>query len=92
MTNLDNSNDKYTTRGKIRNRTKRWKLSPLDLQSRKKWVKYSKAKDAMFSHTDTGDELQPFGYPDVKRMSCSCCMIYINNNEPSNIIPVNKKR
>jgi polyphosphate kinase len=33
--------------------TRRWKLSPMDLESRAKWVEYSKAKDEMFSHTDT---------------------------------------
>ncbi len=33
--------------------TKRWKLSPMDLESRNRWVEYSKAKDAMFAHTDT---------------------------------------
>ena len=33
--------------------TKRWKLSPMDLKSRSKWVEYSKAKDAMFAYTDT---------------------------------------
>jgi polyphosphate kinase 2 len=32
--------------------TKRWKLSPMDLQSRERWVEYSKAKDAMFASTD----------------------------------------
>ncbi|MDP9250883.1 MAG: polyphosphate kinase 2 [Chloroflexota bacterium] len=32
--------------------TKRWKLSPMDLQSRARWVEYSMAKDAMFAHTD----------------------------------------
>ena len=32
--------------------TKRWKLSPMDLQSRARWVEYSKAKDDMFRHTD----------------------------------------
>jgi polyphosphate kinase 2 len=32
--------------------TKRWKLSPMDLKSREKWVEYSKAKDVMFAHTD----------------------------------------
>jgi polyphosphate kinase 2 len=31
---------------------KRWKLSPMDLQSRARWVEYSKAKDDMFRHTD----------------------------------------
>jgi polyphosphate kinase 2 len=32
---------------------KRWKLSPMDLESRTRWVEYSKAKDEMFAHTDT---------------------------------------
>lgn len=32
---------------------KRWKLSPMDLESRDKWMEYSRAKDAMMAHTDT---------------------------------------
>ena len=32
--------------------TKRWKLSPMDLESRTRWQEYSKAKDEMFAHTD----------------------------------------
>jgi polyphosphate kinase 2 len=32
--------------------TKRWKLSPIDLVSREKWVEFSKAKDIMLEHTD----------------------------------------
>ena len=32
--------------------TKRWKLSPMDLESRTRWVEYSKAKDEMFAYTD----------------------------------------
>jgi len=31
---------------------RRWKLSPMDLESRDRWVEYSQAKDAMFSHTN----------------------------------------
>jgi polyphosphate kinase 2 len=31
---------------------KRWKLSPMDVESRNKWVQYSMAKDKMFAHTD----------------------------------------
>ncbi|TNF88149.1 MAG: polyphosphate kinase 2 [Gammaproteobacteria bacterium] len=38
--------------GRIKDPTKRWKLSPMDLESRKMWVEYSKAKDQMFAHTD----------------------------------------
>jgi polyphosphate kinase 2 len=37
---------------RINDPTKHWKLSPMDLESRTKWVEYSKAKDAMFAHTD----------------------------------------
>lgn len=33
--------------------TKRWKLSAMDLESRARWVEYSKAKDEMFNYTDT---------------------------------------
>ena len=32
--------------------TRRWKLSPMDLQSRLRWVEYSIAKDEMFKYTD----------------------------------------
>jgi polyphosphate kinase 2 len=31
---------------------KRWKLSPMDIESRNKWVEFSRAKDIMFDHTD----------------------------------------
>ena len=37
---------------RIKDPTKRWKLSPMDLNSRARWVEYSKAKDEMFAHTD----------------------------------------
>lgn len=32
--------------------TRRWKLSPMDLESRRRWVEFSKAKDEMFAHTN----------------------------------------
>jgi polyphosphate kinase 2 len=32
--------------------TKRWKLSPMDLKSRSRWMEYSQAKDEMFKYTD----------------------------------------
>ena len=37
---------------RIQDPTKRWKLSPMDMQSRERWVEYSKAKDEMFAVTD----------------------------------------
>ncbi len=39
--------------GRIKDPSKNWKLSPMDLQSRARWVDYSRAKDDMFRHTDT---------------------------------------
>jgi len=38
---------------RLKDPTKRWKLSPMDIKSRSMWVEYSKAKDDMFSYTDT---------------------------------------
>jgi len=38
---------------RIKDPTKRWKISPMDIDSRDKWIEYSMAKDKMFSYTDT---------------------------------------
>lgn len=38
---------------RIKTPIKRWKFSPMDLESRHRWVDYSKAKDKMFAYTDT---------------------------------------
>jgi polyphosphate kinase len=37
---------------RINNPGKRWKLSPMDLEARARWVDYAEAKDEMFSFTD----------------------------------------
>ena len=39
-------------RERMENPTKRWKLSGMDLESRRRWVDYSRAKDDMFAYTD----------------------------------------
>lgn len=38
--------------GRIENPIKRWKISPMDLESRNRWVEFSVAKDEMFKYTD----------------------------------------
>jgi polyphosphate kinase len=53
--------------------TKRWKLSPMDLKSREKYVDYSKAKDEMFAYTDT--KISPWYMVDAdnkKRARLNC--------------------
>ncbi len=37
---------------RINDPTKQWKLSPMDVEARSRWVEYSKAKDQMFAYTD----------------------------------------
>jgi len=39
-------------RSRIKDPARRWKLSPMDLESRDRWVEFSKAKDEMFAHTN----------------------------------------
>ena len=38
---------------RMRNPIKRWKLSTMDVESRRHWVDYSRAKDRMLAATDT---------------------------------------
>ncbi len=40
---------------RINHPAKRWKLSPMDLSARSRWVEYSKAKDDMFEFSDVPD-------------------------------------
>jgi polyphosphate kinase 2 len=39
-------------RSRIEDPTRRWKLSPMDLEARQRWEDFSKAKDEMFAHTN----------------------------------------
>ena len=40
---------------RMKDRTRSWKLSPMDVESRARWVEYSMAKDVMFAHTDISE-------------------------------------
>lgn len=37
---------------RLKDPKRRWKLSPMDVESRMRWIEYSQAKDEMFVHTD----------------------------------------
>ena len=52
---------------------KRWKLSPMDLEARRRWVDYSRAKDEMFAYTDTKQSPWYVVESDDKRAArCNC--------------------
>jgi polyphosphate kinase 2 len=42
-------------KARIEDPSKQWKLSPMDIEARARWVDYAEAKDEMFAHTDTKD-------------------------------------
>ena len=56
---------------------KQWKLSPMDLESRKRWVDYSRAKDEMFVHTDTQECPWYVVESDVKRNARINCISHL---------------
>jgi polyphosphate kinase 2 len=62
---------------RIHDRTKRWKLSPMDLESRKRWIEYSKAKDEMFAHTDIKQAPWYVVEADVKRRARLNCIKHL---------------
>ena len=67
---------------RIHDRTKRWKLSPMDLESRKRWVEYSKAKDEMFAHTDIAEAPWYVVEADVKKRARLNCISHLLSAVP----------
>ncbi len=49
---VSDDEQEHRFQARLKDPTKRWKLSPMDVQSRARWVEYSKAKDEMFAYTD----------------------------------------
>ena len=69
-------------RGRITDPTKRWKLSPMDLESRKRWVEYSRAKDDMFAHTDIKQAPWHVVNADVKKRARLNCISHLLSQIP----------
>jgi polyphosphate kinase len=49
---VSNEEQERRFQARLSDPTRRWKLSPMDLESRARWFEYSKAKDEMFGYTD----------------------------------------
>jgi polyphosphate kinase 2 len=56
---------------------RRWKLSPMDLEARSRWVEYSRAKDAMFMYTDIDEAPWYVVNADVKRHARLNCISHL---------------
>ena len=61
---------------------KRWKLSDMDLEGRKRWVEYSKAKDEMFAHCDLPDSPWYEVEADDKRRARLNCIAHLLSIDP----------
>ena len=70
--------------------TKHWKLSPMDLESLTRWVDYSKAKDEMFSYTDTKESPWYVVNADNKRCARLNCIRHLLSLIPYNDVPRQK--
>jgi polyphosphate kinase 2 len=64
------------------NPARRWKLSPMDLESMDKWVEYSRAKDEMFRHTDIKQAPWWTVEADDKRRARLNCIAHILSSVP----------
>jgi polyphosphate kinase 2 len=64
-------------RARIDDITRRWKLSPMDMASRTKWVEYSKAKDEMFRYTDTKQSPWYVVNSDDKKLARLSCISHL---------------
>lgn len=78
-------------KSRIENPMKRWKFSAMDLESRAKWLEYSKAKDNMFAHTDTKQVPWHVVNADDKKKARLNCISHIISKipyEPMNLEPI----
>jgi polyphosphate kinase 2 len=71
---------RFTAR--IEDPLKRWKLSPIDLESRSRWVDYSRAKDEMFAHTDIPEAPWYVVESDIKRNARINCISHLLSMVP----------
>ena len=67
---------------RVEDPTRRWKLSPMDLESRNRWQDYSRAKDEMFAHTDIKQAPWWVVDADVKRHARLNCIAHLLSEVP----------
>jgi len=72
---------------RINDPTRRWKISPMDVESRTKWVEYSKAKDEMFAYTDTKQAPWYVVEADDKRRARLNCIHHLLSLIPYEEVP-----
>jgi polyphosphate kinase 2 len=72
---------------RIEDHSKRWKLSPIDLESHRRWYDYSRARDAMLAATDTAASPWFIVPSDDKKRARLNCIAHILGSIPYEEIP-----
>jgi polyphosphate kinase 2 len=74
---VSDDEQEYRFQARLDDPRKRWKLSPMDLESRARWVEYSQAKDDMFKYTDIKQAPWYVVNADVKRHARLNCISHL---------------
>ena len=74
-------------RSRLHDPMRRWKLSPMDLESIARWEDYSRAKDDMFVHTDVSPAHWYVVESDDKRRARINCINHLLSTIPYSIVP-----
>jgi polyphosphate kinase 2 len=72
---------------RIRDPLKQWKLSPMDLESRRRWEKYTKAKEAMLTHTHIAEAPWWIVDADDKKRARLNCLAHLLAQIPAEEVP-----
>jgi len=72
---------------RIEDPSKRWKLSPMDLESHRRWYDYSRARDEMLAATDTRTSPWYIVPSDDKKRARLNCIAHILSSIPHEEIP-----
>ena len=77
-------------KGRIGDPRKVWKLSPMDLESARRWYDYSRARDAMFKATDTNHSPWYVVPSDDKFRARLSCIAHFLSMIPYEDVPMEK--
>src|SRR5882757_8634541 len=77
---------------RIEDPMRRWKLSPMDLESHRRWYDYSRARDAMFAATDTQQSPWYVVQTDDKERARLNCLSHLLDVVPWKKVPMEKVR
>ena len=84
---ISDSEQERRFRNRMNDPVRRWKLSPMDLQARTRWVDFSKAKDSLFAHTDIKQAPWYVVNADDKKAARLNCIAHLLDRIPYEHVP-----